>query len=167
MIDIQYQNDTVIKSNVVTGYLNKSNIDIIAMDNNIIYSALKKQCVCIAAITVMVPLLLFSSIEFSGYNNNSLSLVKYAVAQQDGSSNNNVGNTMSIILNQPSSSSVPATAIATTTTNAMIILIRGIFPYYPTIELIPSSELSRIKSKNKISVTGASSYLHCVINGLY
>ena len=91
------------------------------MDNNIIYCALKKQCVCITAITVIVPLLLFSSIEFSGYNNNNLSLVKYALAQQDSTNNNNVGNTQSNISNQSSSSSSPATATATattTTTNA-------------------------------------------------
>ena len=80
------------------------------MNNNIFYPALKKQCFCIAAITVIIPLLLFSSIEFSGYNNN-LSLVKYALAQQES---NNVGNTMSNIQNQ-SSSPATATAIKTTT----------------------------------------------------
>ncbi len=87
------------------------------MDNNIIYLVLKKQCVCIAAITVIVPLLLLSSTEFRGYNNN-LSLVKYAVAEQGSTNNNNIYNTMSNISNQSSSSSPPATAIATTTTNA-------------------------------------------------
>ena len=52
------------------------------MNNNIFYPALKKQCFCIAAITVIIPLLLFSSIEFSG-SNNKLSLVKSALAQQE------------------------------------------------------------------------------------
>ena len=80
------------------------------MNNNIFYPALKKQCFCIAAITVIIPLLLFSSIEFSG-SNNKLSLVKYALAQQES---NNVGNTMPNIQNQ-SSSPATATAIKTTT----------------------------------------------------
>ena len=74
---------------------------------------------CITAITVILPLLLLSSTEFSGYNNNNLSLVKYAVAEQGSSSNNNVGNTMSNISNQ-SSSSATATAIATITTTTAI-----------------------------------------------
>jgi mannose-6-phosphate isomerase-like protein (cupin superfamily) len=89
------------------------------IDNNIIYCALKKQCFRIAAITVIVPLLLFSSIEFSGYNN-SLSLVKNAVAQPDSTNNNNnndVYNIQSNISNQSSSTST-ATTTATTTTNA-------------------------------------------------
>ncbi|MGB9167289.1 MAG: cupin domain-containing protein [Nitrososphaeraceae archaeon] len=80
------------------------------MNNNIFYPALKKQCFCIAAITVIIPLLVFSSIEFSG-SNNKLSLVKYALAQQES---NNVGNTMPNIQNQ-SSSPATATAIKTTT----------------------------------------------------
>jgi mannose-6-phosphate isomerase-like protein (cupin superfamily) len=80
------------------------------MNNNIFYPALKKQCFCIADITVIIPLLLFSSIEFSGYNNN-LSLIKYALAQQES---NNVGNTMPNIQNQ-SSSPATATSIKTTT----------------------------------------------------
>lgn len=83
---------------------------IIVMVKNILSPVLKKQYVCIAAITVVVPLLLLSSIEFSDYNN--VSLVEYALAQQDGNNNDNLGNTMSDISNQPSS---PATATATTT----------------------------------------------------
>lgn len=83
------------------------------MDNIIIYPELRKQYFVIAAIIVIVPLFLFSSIGFSGYNNN-LSLVKNAVAQPDSTNNNNdVYNTQSNISNQSSS---PSTA--TTTTNA-------------------------------------------------
>ena len=52
------------------------------MDIGIIHPTLKKRCVSIAAIAIIVPLLLLSSIEFNGHNNNNLSLVKYALAQQ-------------------------------------------------------------------------------------
>jgi mannose-6-phosphate isomerase-like protein (cupin superfamily) len=83
------------------------------MDKNIVSPALKKQYICMAAITVIVPLLLLSSIEFSDYNND-LSLLKYALAQKDGSNNDNVGNTMSNISDQPSSLA-NATATATIT----------------------------------------------------
>lgn len=87
------------------------------MDNIIIYPELRKQYFVIAAIIVIVPLFLFSSIGFSGYNNN-LSLVKNAVAQPDSTNNNNdVYNTQSNISNQSSSPST-ATTTATTTTNA-------------------------------------------------
>ena len=85
------------------------------IDNNIIYPALRKQYFFIAAIIVIVPLFLFSSIEFSNGYNNNLSLVKYALAQSDSTNNNNVYNTQSNISNQSSSTS---TATTTATTNA-------------------------------------------------
>ena len=84
------------------------------MDNSIICHALKKRCISIAAIAIIVPLLLLSSIEFSGHNNN-LSLVKYALAQQGSSSNGNVSNAMSNMSNQ---SSAATTAATPPTTNA-------------------------------------------------
>ncbi|MGC2599359.1 MAG: cupin domain-containing protein [Nitrososphaeraceae archaeon] len=65
------------------------------MDIGIIHPTLKKRCVSIAAIAIIVPLLLLSSIEFNGHINNNLSLVKYALAQQgNSSSNSNVSNTI-------------------------------------------------------------------------
>lgn len=81
-------------------------------NNNKIHHISKKQHASIATISIIVPLLLLSSIEFSGYNNdNSMSLIKYALAQQPSSSNSNVSNTMSNMSNQSSS---PATTSATT-----------------------------------------------------
>ena len=77
------------------------------MDIDIIHPTLKKRVVSIGAISIIVPLLLLSSIEFNGYINN-LSLVKYALAQQDSTNNNNVGNTQSNISNQSFSSSSPS-----------------------------------------------------------
>lgn len=62
-----------------------------------IHPILKKRCVAIAAIAIIVPLLLLSSIEFNGHNNTSLSLVKYALAQQGNSSNS--GNNSSLSSN--------------------------------------------------------------------
>ena len=49
----------------------------------------KKRSVSIAAIAIIVPLLILSSIEFNGHNNTNLSLVKYAQAQQGNSSSSN------------------------------------------------------------------------------
>jgi mannose-6-phosphate isomerase-like protein (cupin superfamily) len=63
----------------------------------------------LGVMAIVVPLLLLSSIRFSGYNSN-LSLVKYALAQQGS---NKTSNTMSNMSNL----ATPATTTATTVTN--------------------------------------------------
>ena len=65
------------------------------MDIGIIYPTSKKRSVSIAAIAIIVPLLLLSSIEFNGHNNTNLSLVKYAQAQQGNSSSGSNSNVSS------------------------------------------------------------------------
>lgn len=88
-------------------------------NNNKNHHISKKQHVSIATISIIVPLLLLSSIEFSGYNSdNSMSLIKYALAQQPSSSNSNVSNTMSNMSNQSSSPATTSAMTPATTTNA-------------------------------------------------
>jgi mannose-6-phosphate isomerase-like protein (cupin superfamily) len=60
-----------------------------------IHPIIKKRCVYIAAIAIIVPLLLLSSIEFNGHNNTNLSLVKYALAQQGNNSSTGSNNSVS------------------------------------------------------------------------
>jgi mannose-6-phosphate isomerase-like protein (cupin superfamily) len=61
----------------------------------------------LGVMAIVVPLLLLSSIGFSGYNNN-LSLVKYALAQQGSNKSTNTMSNMSNL-------ATPATKTATTT----------------------------------------------------
>lgn len=63
----------------------------------------KTQYASMAVIVIVVPLLLLSSIEFNGHNNNP-SFVKYALAQQRNISNSNVS---------PNTSPVAAVVIIT------------------------------------------------------
>lgn len=71
-------------------------------------SYVKKQHTSIAAIIITIPLLLLSSMEFNGHNNNNLSFVKYAFAQQGNISNTRVS---------PNTSPVAAVVIITKNDN--------------------------------------------------